>query len=321
MMKLLAPVNTFQSAVDLINAGAEEIYLGGDDELFKVYSFTGRGKIASGGITVLSKFPQVKEIVDYAHSRDVRVNFTANTQFFYNGNYRNRNLESYFIDYVEKAIDSGVDAIIIGDIGLLKLIYDKKYPVKLHASIYFKTINHQQVLFLKEFGVSRVTLSYHVTLEEIINLCKDKSLEYEVVGYLGCSFYNGACSFLHAYGECVYDDFDPGVACKGLYFADNGVKSERSKIFDVEAGCALCKLGILDSIGVEALKIVGRDRSHANAVEVVKLYKGFLAQLRNDQLETDNKLEIPSWWKRIYCSKKSCKYSRENPNYVYVIGR
>ena len=46
-MNILAPVSNFDSAVAFIAAGAKEIYFGADEDLFKSFSFTGRGRLAT----------------------------------------------------------------------------------------------------------------------------------------------------------------------------------------------------------------------------------------------------------------------------------
>ncbi len=320
-MNILAPVNNYQAAVAVIDAGADEIYLGADDELFSLYSFTGRGKIGYSGITILNKFAQTKEIIDYAHSKEVKVNFLGNAQFFCNGFFKGKDMESYFIDYLEKGIEIGADALVIGDFGLLEAISKRNYRIELHASVYFRTINKQQLLFLKDFGVSRTTLSYQVTLDEISDLCASKIMDIEVMGYLGCSFFNGACGFLHDFGEGVLDEFDPGVACKGIYHVHDGREITQGKIFDAEAGCAICKLAELESLGVKTLKIVGRGRAHQQIAQVIQLYKKFIDYYRDGFSFVEKQAEIPGWWRKLWCSKARCKYKRENPNDLFMIGR
>lgn len=312
-MKLLSPVNTFESAVALIEAGTQEIYTGGDDSLFKVYSFSGRGKLGHDGIKVVNDFAALKKIVEYAHEHNVKVNFTANTQFFSDFQYGGKNLEKYYLDYIYGAIKAGVDSIIVGDVGLLKALKHENLGVSLHGSVFLKTVNKEQVLFLKENGVNRVTLSYHITRGEIERLLQNKIMEYEVIGYMGCSFFNGACSFLHEYGEGVLDSFCPGVSCKALYHID-GAK-EPVNLFDIESACVACQLRHLDALGVDALKIVGRERSYNSTAEVVSLYKRIL-----EEKDTPVKEMLPAWWKRLFCKKHSCKYSENNTNSKFIIG-
>lgn len=320
-MKILAPVSTFDSAKILIEAGAEEIYLGADDELFRSFSFTGRGKRSYTKEVILSSFQQLQEIVAYAHLRNVQVNFLCNYQFFCDGVFHEKEMKLYLAEYIEKAIDAGVDAIVVGDIGVLEFVAKQKYPVFLHASVYLKTINEMQLLYLKEMGVKRTILSYHILMDEIKKFSQKNIMELEVIGYLGCSFYNGACSFLHDYGEGILNNFQPGVSCKSKYkvWDDNETRTE--KIFDAESGCALCVLGELDKAGVTTLKIVGRERSIKQTEQVIKLYSKFLEGYRQGKSYSEMVNEIPLWWKRIWCSHLRCKYRENNENYQYIIGK
>lgn len=319
-MDILAPVNTLESAEALISAGASEIYLGADEELFNSLSFTGRGKYGHAAQKVLSSFNDVDRIVEYAHAQNAKVNFLCNYQFFCDGQYNGKDMNYYLDKYIERGIEAGVDSIVVSDIGVLEHLSNRSYPVELHASVYFKTVNEFQLLFLKELGVKRTVLSYHITMDEIVHLASKNIMDLEVIGYLGCSFYNGACSFLHDYGEGVLSDFKSGVSCKCKYKVNDGVNTEISKIFDVESGCALCVLGKLDRIGVKALKIVGRERDYRQTVKVIELYSKFLNYYRDGKVFDEISHEIPRWWSKLWCSKKRCKYNLLNNNYKYMTG-
>lgn len=311
-MNILAPVNTLKSALSVMDAGAEEIYLGGDERLYNSFSFTGRGKSHDNKRQINGSFDELKEIVGLAHEREVKVNFLGNLSFFNNGDYRGKKLETYYVNYMEKGLSLGVDSLVIGDLGLLKCICDKNYPVKIHASVFFNTMNKYQMYFLKDIGVSRVTLNYQVSVKELGILCKENILDIEVIGYMGCSFYNGMCSFLHEYGESCDEEYSPGVTCKGIYqeHAEGGGKLQR--IFDVETICCLCSLKELEEIGVKVVKIAGREQDSKIISLVVALYK---KKLRNQ----DNDIEVPPWWKRQYCKLNRCKF-RINENENYSIG-
>ena len=119
---------------------------------------------------------------------------------------------------------------------------------------------------------------------------------------------------MHAYGEGVIGGFAPGVSCKNIYRLSDESNEYTGQVFDCEATCAYCALQELEKCNVTALKIVGRDRNYHTTEEVVKLYK--------NRIDNKNNAEnVPDWWKRLYCKKKSnCKYQNTNPNYSYMIG-
>lgn len=309
-MNILAPINTLESAKALIECGANEIYLGADDKFYQSYSFTGRGKFSYKSLRVLNSFQELKEIVSYAHHNNVKVNFLGNTPFF--TDIPPSQSECMFFQYVEEAMRCDVDAVVVGDIGLLQSYGEKKYQVPLHASLYFHTINQEQLKFLKFLGVSRTTLSYQVSMQEIQSLVAAKIMEIEVPGYLGCSFFNGACNCLHELGEGIRSDFDQGITCKSYYEVESNGVCYQGAVFDVEVGCALCRLKQLDEIGVQAVKIVGRDRDHRQNAEVVRLFHDFL---HNPERSSE---DVPEYWKWIWCKNRRCKYEN-SPNLKYCI--
>lgn len=300
-MNILAPVNTMESAASMIESGADELYLGADDGIFQCYSFTGRGKWSYHQLKVLPSFNELKNIVAFAHDRGVKINFLGNTPFF--SEYEGNDLERSFFHYLERGMECGVDSIVIGDIGLLYAYHEKGYRTPVHASLYFRTVNTNQLLFLKSFGVKRTTLSYQVSYQEIAAAVQSNIMEIEVPGYLGCSFFNGACNFLHELGEGIADDFDQGIACKSYYKIKTGEFVREGTLFDSEMGCSLCVLKDLDRMGVKAIKIVGRDRDYKRSAKVVELFQSVLKSQSDDA-----GLLIPEYWQRIWCQKGRCKY-------------
>ncbi|AGF54135.1 putative protease [Clostridium saccharoperbutylacetonicum] len=294
-MVIMAPVNSMKSCMAVIESGAGEIYTGADEGLFGTYSFTGRGKFTGNSTRILPEFTELERIVEYAHTKGVKVNFLANIQYLQDISDKHI-LERHFLDYCGNAIRAGVDSIVLGDLGLLRLVREK-YDVELHSSIFFRTINREQIAFFKEYDIKRICLSYHVTLQEIEKMCMSNIMDIEVVGYQGCSMFNGTCSFLHDYGE---DKFDPGLFCKGIYQVNS---DEPSNIFDVEARCGLCSLRRCKSAGVKAIKIVGREMDYRKMQGIVSLFSKII---NNDDISINEIL--PSWWKYTLCSKNSCKY-------------
>ena len=302
-MNILAPVNSLQSVQSVISSGAEEIYVVMADALFNTYSFTGRGKITDGMRQVLPPYAELNEIVQYSHQKGVSVNFVANMQFFHNGLIGETRFEKYFLNYIESGLKCGVDSLIIGDIGVLYLLHKQSYRTSIHGSIYLKTINSAQLSLLKELGVTRTTLSYHMTMDEIKHIAQKKIMEIEVIGYLGCSFYNGACGFLHEMGETATEKCRYGIACKNTYNISKDKQSSFS--FDVETGCAVCSLDKLERAGVSSLKIVGRDRNIAEITEVIGIYKKNLTLQRMGKTSS---VDVPKWWQRVWCCEARCKY-------------
>ena len=65
-MKVMAPVSSYQTCVQQIKAGANEIYVGMEDDTFNKISFSGRGKHNNQGRKINPSYEELCNIVKYA---------------------------------------------------------------------------------------------------------------------------------------------------------------------------------------------------------------------------------------------------------------
>ena len=79
-MKLKVPVNSYESTVKQIEAGADEIYMGMEDAHFNRMSYSARAQITSCDVHSNLTEDEFARSVQYAHSKNVVVYFTANCQ-------------------------------------------------------------------------------------------------------------------------------------------------------------------------------------------------------------------------------------------------
>ena len=311
-MKLLSPVGSLESAELQINAGANEIYVGLRSPVYNVYSFSGRGQKNKDDTFIVPDDNELKEIVKLSHDRNVEVSLAANTPFFSTS--KSGYIEKEYLKYINTGIQSGIDNIIIGDIGLLYELGKMNLPVNLHASTYFDTMNIQQLKFLKQLGATRAVLTYQIGIDEIELLCKEKIMEIEIFGYMGCSFFNGACNLVHNMGEEKSPEGRQlGIPCKGMYKVWSDEISERVIPFlDAELGCALCSVSKLRSLGVDVIKIAGRDRNQKMMAEITSIFRqalDFNIDLGEEKYKKEIRMLKPSWWEKIWCCKNGCKYT------------
>ncbi len=321
-MNLLSPVNSVESTVLQIEAGADEIYVGMQTDYYANYSFSGRGQFGKNKSIVPSE-NEFKKIVEISHKENVKVSLAANTPIFSDSLDRNSNVKKEYFKYIDRAIEYGVDNIIVGDIGLLAKLGEMKLPIKLHASTYFDTMNIDQVLFLKELGASRVVLTYQSSLYEIEKICASNLVEVEIFGYLGCSFFNGACNLIHNMGEEKSKGGNEiGIPCKGKYKVwSKDMEAIYIPYLDAELGCALCSINKLVELGVDVIKIAGRDRNMHMISDVTRLFRKAIniaetsnSSEFNEQLQN----EIYDWWRKTWCKNKRCKYMNNQITNSYI---
>ena len=169
-VELLAPAKNLECAVSAINYGADAVYIGAN-------SFGARQNATNN-------LDDIKQLVDYAHKFYVKVFCTVNTILDDKELLKAKEL-------IENLYKIGVDAIIIQDMGLLKLDLP---PIPLHASTQCDNRNLEKVKFYEEVGLERVILARETSLKEIENICKNTNVEIEtfIHGAL-CVSYSGQC--------------------------------------------------------------------------------------------------------------------------------
>ena len=146
-VELLAPVGSFEALKAAVQNGANAVYLGGKD---------------FGARASANNFDrdELKEAVKYAHIRGVQVFVTTNTL-------RKENEIEDFLEYAKFLYDIDVDAIILQDIGMARLIKRELPDFELHASTQMVAHSLEDVKYLEGVGFDRVVLAREVTLDEM----------------------------------------------------------------------------------------------------------------------------------------------------------
>lgn len=305
-MRLMVPASTVNDAKQLLNVGADDIYLGIESECFNQYSFNGRAKISKSGKLVLPSVEELSKICDCVHQNGGYVYFLANTPIF-NGGFKRK-----FLDYICQGMSAGADYVILGDIYTIQLVREVFPDIKIAASSYIEVQNIQTILMLEQLGVSQAVLSYQSTLEEIKTICNQSSIDIEVFGHGGCSFYVGTCNMFHEMGESV----EIGYPCRAKYslFHNSDYLCDM-RILDCFKMCSLCKIKDLIIYNVHALKIVGRDLPASYILEIVRVYSKIIRCCENgESIDLDGVL--PVWWKKTWCDVGSlCRYGGKNVSY------
>lgn len=241
-MKILSPVGNLESLKMAIFNGADEIYLG-------INEFNARNNIDGFDLDSL------KEAVDFSHIFNVKVCLAVNILF------SDDELQSS-LDIVVDAYNLGVDAFIVQDLGLAKLISENYPEIELHASTQMGIHNLEGVKFCEKLGFKRVVLARETPLTEIKRIKKNSNieLEYFVQGAL-CVSFSGNC-YLSSY---LCDASGNRGRCKQLCrlpytFEKNGEFIKSGYLLSAKDFNMIDKLNDLKIAGVDVLKIEGRAR-------------------------------------------------------------
>lgn len=167
----MSPAGYWPQLRAAVEAGADSVYFG-------LKHFTARAKVGFS----LEELPEVMATL---HQRGVRGYVTFNTLVFEH--------ELAEAKRVLAAIaGAGVDAVIIQDIGVLRLVRELAPELEIHASTQMSITNAEGVRLAQSLGVQRVTLARELSLDEIraIKVATGCELEIFVHGAL-CVAYSG----------------------------------------------------------------------------------------------------------------------------------
>ena len=246
-VELLSPVGGWPHLVAAVNNGADAVYMGG--LLFNARIFADNFTEAD-----------LPEAIDYAHAHDVKVYITLNTLI------KDEELERAF-NYACHLYEIGADALIVQDMGLVRLLRKYLPDFELHLSTQGTVYNVHAIDTIKEIGFKRVVPARELSLEEIkefARACKEQDIETEVFvhGAL-CMCYSGQCQLSRGLNAKLGKG-DSSVSgrsgnrgtcaqpCRQAYTDDKGNKSYALSPKDL---CYIDSLPGLIEAGVDSFKI------------------------------------------------------------------
>ena len=301
-MNLMAPAESMVTAVNVIEAGADEIYLGLETPGLVNLNLSGRGRSCN-----VKDQAELADIVTYAHERGVLVDYTVNAPFMADS------MEEMYVDHVMRGVDAGVDALIVGEFGALALLHELDLGLPIHASVLLNNFNRGQIEMLANLGVDKVVLPFKITMDEISQL-SGLGVELEVFGQFGCSNINGTCHLIHNADEAI----SLGLPCRANYRVSEDGRLHN--ILDAGTDCSLCSMGQLMDAGVSALKVVGRCMNPEMIRTIIQTYRNGIDMVQDGATPAEVKAwvleEIPFWL--MMCDQHRCKYLKTPINDSYV---
>jgi putative protease len=261
--ELLSPAGDWECARAAVENGADAIYFGLDR-----FNARMRGK----NFTVAD----LSELMAYLHGRGVRGYVTFNTLVFSN---ELADAESF----LRLIIRSGVDAAIVQDVGICRLIRRISPDFPIHASTQMSVTSEAGVHFADELGSSVVVLARECSLKEV-HAIKDKTLgkgldmplEIFVHGAL-CVAYSGQCLTSESLGGRSANRGECAQACRLPYdLYSDGEKVDLGNRRYLLSPQDLAGLDAMDEIinaGVASLKIEGRLKTPEYVAAVTSVYR------------------------------------------------
>ena len=260
MVELLAPAGSREAFLAAVENGANAVYLAGDMFGARAYA---------------SNFDRdaLREVTEYAHRRQVRINVTVNTIV------DDEELPA-LRDYLRFLDEIGVDAILVQDLGVARLARETVPNLPLHASTQMTVHSLEGVLALQELGFTRVVLAREMSMAEIREICQKADVEIEVFmhGAL-CVCYSGQCLMSSMIGGRSGNRGRCAQSCRLPYTL---VDASGNDALGDKAGEYLLSprdFNTIDAIpdlleaGVASLKIEGRMKKPEYVAVVVRTYR------------------------------------------------
>lgn len=174
MIELLSPVGDFESLKAAVQNGADSVYFGAD-------IFNARAFAHNFGPE------ELKKAICYAKIRGVKTNLTLNTLI------KDNEIEDA-LNLAKTAYLSGIDSIIVQDLGLAMKLIELFPDLPIHGSTQMTVHNLNGALALQELGFKRVVLARELSINELDYICKNTDIEIECFAHGAlCISYSGQC--------------------------------------------------------------------------------------------------------------------------------
>ena len=252
-MEVLSPAGDMEKLIMAVEYGADAVYLAGN-------TFGMRAGTAN------FSDEQLPEAVRYAHAHGVRVHVTCNTV-------PTEEEIRKLPEFLEKVNDSGADAFIVADLGVMNSI--KKYAPRMdiHISTQAGVMNSNTALAFYDLGAKRVVLAREATLDSVREMRKKLPEDLEIEAFCHgamCVSFSGRCTLSNYLtgrdanrGQCaqpcrwkyhLMEEKNPGEFFE--IGEDNG-----TYILNSRDMCMIDHISEMAEAGINSIKIEGRTKS------------------------------------------------------------
>jgi putative protease len=226
---------------------------------------------------------ELPEVVAFCHRHGVKAYVTLNTLVFPG------ELDDA-ADYLRLLNRSGVDALIVQDIGIVRLAAEIVPELPIHASTQMTLTSPQGVEVARGLGITRSVLARELSLRELKRFDTDRMpLEVFVHGAL-CVAYSGQCLTSESLGQRSANRGECAQACRMPYelVVDGALRDlgDKRYLLSPQDLAAVNDIPVLIAAGVESFKIEGRLKAPEYVAAVCQVYrKAIDAALAGDPCE------------------------------------
>ncbi len=258
--ELLAPAGGRAQLEAAVEAGADAVYFGLDRGF--------NARVRAEGIP----WDELETVMGYLHERGRRGFLTLNTLVF----------DEELAEaerHIRHAAQCGVDALIVQDLGIIRLAQATAPHLPLHASTQMSITDSAGVAFARSLGIARVVLARELSIDDISRIhAADSSVQIEafVHGAL-CVSYSGQCFSSEAWGGRSANRGQCAQACRLPYglLVDGELQQQGdfNYLLSPQDLMGLAWMPRLIRAGVRSFKIEGRLKGPGYVATTVRAYR------------------------------------------------
>lgn len=267
--ELLMPAGNLEKLKYAIKYGADAVYLG-------VVDFSLRA-MRKGELITLDN---LKLAVDTARQMGAKAYLTLNI-FAFNNDIKL--LESC----MDRIVDSNPDALIISDVGIMRLAQKYMPNTEIHVSTQANILNYEAVRFWQDMGATRAILARELPIKDVAEI-KNKVPDMELESFIHgaqCVSFSGRCllSDYMTNGERKANSGNCSQPCRWSYklveetrpgqYYEIEENPRGTHILSTKDLCLVKHLKEMMDAGIDSFKVEGRTKSLYYVSAVAKTYR------------------------------------------------
>ncbi|MBN1470957.1 MAG: U32 family peptidase [Syntrophaceae bacterium] len=269
--ELLIPAGNLEKLRTALVYGADAVYVGVEGLSLRA----GSSEMSIADLAV---------VVNEAHAKKVKVYVAANIFA------RNTDIERAK-NIIPELAATGVDALIVSEPGMLKLVRNSVPNMPLHLSTQANTTNTESVRFWRDQGVKRIILARELNLKEVAEIAAavpETELEIFIHGAM-CMAFSGRCYLSEFRNRRNANEGDCSQPCRWEYLLHESTRPDDPFILEEDEHYSyllsskdLCLIEYLPEVlalGAASLKIEGRMKSAYYVAVATRTYRRALDAL------------------------------------------
>ena len=313
--EILSPAGNFEKLTFASLYGADAVYFAG--EMFGM-------RASADNFT----FEEMKKGVELLHSNGKKAYLTLNTM--------PRNNELDLLDsYLDSVGDTGIDAVIVADMGVFSKVKERLPGVDIHISTQGANMNYLSCRMWHDMGASRIVLARELSLDDIAEIRAKTPSTLELEAFVHgamCVSISGRCLLSEYYLDRDANRGRCAQPCRWVYnFSEENrpedmltaeLHPEGTYIFGSKDMNLIAHVKELTAAGIDSLKIEGRMKSAYYTAVVTNCYRIALDSLYSNIDITVNDLqrELDSVSHREYCTGYYFDHPQSEPHLATAPG-